>query len=443
MSTVPCLTLRLIQAQNAQLPQVVAEHVSFIEQQFAPDYFVARPGVAGEIDAPDEELFLLVEGEGQIDRFGVVVHFRIRHGSKIDETEISVQLGVVLDRLADFGHAEDLAFLDGENRFQIRGLEKEAFIRIRIAHVERAHVVSLALFDGYRDVCLPALVHSHQRNAFGKHPLIDGYVLNDRVLHQHFEISVVLIDPADSDFHVLIQLGAVKRLGQHRDKVWRHRPERYGGGPGIAHGAYDFAGGESGVSRDENFADLHLGAFIDVEGELYGVRAGEPFKGGLDGGELAAVLCEQLFKDDFRFLDARGIKLAFNREADLAVLESVEDVGFRYRFVALVFDAADDRALGHIENDDLLVWLVRAVLNLEPEILEILRVPQGVKVAPEGILVHRVTGPGKNARSKSLAANPSITLEFDALDGGRSLRVFGRRLLPGLTGERTSGDGGR
>ena len=157
--------IQLIQAQKAQLPQVVAEHVAFVEQEFAADDFVARAGVAGEIDAPDEELFLLVEGECQIDGLGVVVHFRVRHGGKIDEAEISVQLGVVLDGLADFGHAEDLALLDGENGFEIGNLEKEAFIGIRVAHVERAHAVPLAFLDGNRDVGGPALVDSHQGNA--------------------------------------------------------------------------------------------------------------------------------------------------------------------------------------------------------------------------------------------------------------------------------------
>ena len=78
----PCFTLRLIsafsgltgfeiiqlvQAQKAEFPQIVAEHVAFIEQQFAADDFVARAGVAGEIDAPDEKLLLLVEGEREID----------------------------------------------------------------------------------------------------------------------------------------------------------------------------------------------------------------------------------------------------------------------------------------------------------------------------------------------------------------------------------------
>ncbi len=181
--------------------------------------------------------------------------------------------------------------------------------------------------------------------------------------------------------------------------------------------------GERGVSRDHNFADLHLGSFVDVERKRYGVRARQSFVGGLDGGELAAVLGQQLLNNHFRLLDFCRIELAFNREADLAVLEPVQDVGFGDRFVALVFDAPDDGPLGDIENDDFLVGLVRAVLDFETDVLEILRVPQGVEIAPQGVIVHGVAGAGKDARPKRLAADSSIALEFDALDD--------RRCLPG------------
>ncbi len=250
------------------------KHVAFIQQQLAADDFVARPGVSGEINAPHEELLLLVEGEGQIDGLRGVVHFRIRHGGKIDEPEISVQLGVVLDGLAHFGHAEDLALLDREYGFQIRGLEKEAFIGVRVAHMECAHVVPLALLNGNGDVGGPALVDSHQGNAFRKIPFFQRHVLNNRVFHQHLEIPVVLIDPADPDFHVLVQFGPVEGLGKDRNKVRRHRPERNGDGPRVAHGADNLAGGERRIPGDENFADFHLGAFINIEGQLYSVRAG-------------------------------------------------------------------------------------------------------------------------------------------------------------------------
>ena len=78
--------------------------------------------------------------------------------------------------------------------------------------------------------------------------------------------------------------------------MYPRKPSGMAIGPRIAHGADDLAAGKCGVARDDDLADLHLGAFIDVERELYGVRAGESFVGGLDGGELAAMLGQQLLQ---------------------------------------------------------------------------------------------------------------------------------------------------
>ena len=51
------------------------------------------------------------------------------------------------------------------------------------------------------------------------------HVLQNRVLHQHPEIAVVLVQPADADFDVLDQLVVIIGLGQHIDfrEVQRNR----------------------------------------------------------------------------------------------------------------------------------------------------------------------------------------------------------------------------
>ena len=66
--------VELVQPQNAQFPEAVVEYLAFVEQQFAPDHFVARGGVSGEFDAANEELLLLVEIQRQIDHLLRVVH---------------------------------------------------------------------------------------------------------------------------------------------------------------------------------------------------------------------------------------------------------------------------------------------------------------------------------------------------------------------------------
>src|ERR1019366_626782 len=121
---------------------------------------------------------------------------------------------------------------------------------------------------------------------------------------------------------------------------------------------------------------------------------------------------------------------------DFAVLEPVQDVGFGDGLVALILDAPDNRPLGHVEDDDLRVGLVGAVLDLETNVFKVLRIPQRMEIAAERILVQRVTGTGEDTGSKRLAPDPAIALEFDALDDGRFLRVCGGRLLLLLPGSR-------
>src|SRR6202035_1428145 len=104
---------------------------------------------------------------------------------------------------------------------------------------------------------------------------------------------------------------------------------------------------------------------IDVECECYGVRAGEPFISRLDDCVLAAVLRQQILEDDLRFLNSRGIELALDRKADLAILEAVQNVGFGNRLVSFVYDAPDSGTLGNKKDNDFLIRIVRTILNLE------------------------------------------------------------------------------
>jgi len=56
----------------------------------------------------------------------------------------------------------------------------------------------------------------------------------------------------------------------------------------FAHRADDAAAREGRVARDQDLAHFHFGAFIDVEAELYRVRARDSFIGRLHHGELPA-----------------------------------------------------------------------------------------------------------------------------------------------------------
>ena len=80
------------------------------------------------------------------------------------------------------------------------------------------------------------------------------------------------------------------------------------------------------VAGERDLADFDRGAFLDVEVDLHRSRR-NGLHVGLDGGELVAVLGQQFLEDSFGALDLGGVVLALDREADLFLLEAVQNVG--------------------------------------------------------------------------------------------------------------------
>src|SRR5207248_9536195 len=112
---------------------------------------------------------------------------------------------------------------------------------------------------------------------------------------------------------------------------------------------------EGMIPHELDFANLDFGAFLDFEHQNDRIAGSNALvlRGNL--GELAAMLSQKLFQNNFGFLDFRGVKLAFHAQADLALLEAVEDVRFRDGVNAVVANTADLRALLDLEHDDLCV----------------------------------------------------------------------------------------
>ena len=98
---------------------------------------------------------------------------------------------------------------------------------------------------------------------------------------------------------------------------------------------------------------------------------------------------------------------------DLPVLEAVEHVALRNRTQAQILDLADGRPFLYINVDP---PAFGGLLALEPDILEITGIPQGVKVAIEGRLVIDIAGAGENSPSNRLRRNPPISMDYDLRD---------------------------
>ncbi len=163
-------------------------------------------------------------------------------------------------------------------------------------------------------------------------------VLEDRLADDDLEVAVVLIETADADFQIFVELFTVVGLVRTGISVM-YRGIAYG--RSCLHGADQFAIAEGVIAGELNVADLDLGAFFDFEHQDDGVTGGDAFVLGRDFRELAAMLTQQILQHHFRFLDSRGIELALDRQTDLAFLEAVEDVGFGNGVDAVVADAPD------------------------------------------------------------------------------------------------------
>src|SRR5260370_35963079 len=161
-------------------------------------------------------------------------------------------------------------------------------------------------------------------------------------------------------FELLVQFFAVVCFGEDRNVP---KVEVGGVRAVVAHGANQLAIAECVVPRELDAADLHLRPFLNFENQDDRVARRDALVLRRDFGELAAVLPKQFLQDYFRFLDARGIKLALHREADLALLEAVENVGFRNRMNAVAATAATNRPRLNLEDYVLMIRAVRRILD--------------------------------------------------------------------------------
>src|SRR6266436_1138701 len=424
--------IELIQAQDADLPGALVEELTFVEKEFAADNFVARGGVADEIDAADVILLFFVEAHGDVNALGGLVDIGLRLRGEIDETILAIRFAVVIQGFANFGRGEDVAFLKGENSLERIDLQRESFIRIGADNFQRAHLVAIALFDGNGDIDGFAVSASSYRDAHAEAGRID--ILENRILHDNFEVAIVLVQAADANFEIFVEFFAVVRFGEEGNV-----PEVEGNGVGaiVSHGADELAIAERVIAGEFNLADLYLGTFVDFENEDDRVAGGDALVLRRDFGKLAAVLAQQFLQDDFRFLDARGVELAFDSEADLALFKTIENVRLGNGMNVVVANAANDRALFDFEDDSLVIGTFGRVFDAQLNIFEELCVPQSLEVAAQRFFIIRITVAAENSRFQRVAADAAIADEKDAIDygsGGLRRRILERMLGIGLRG---------
>src|SRR5258708_10450015 len=225
--------IKLIEAQDAEFPQALVEELAFVNHQLAPDDFVARGGVAAKVDTTDKILLLLVELERQIDDFLCFVDVHLRLRREVDKSIFAVDLAVLLEGFADLFGGEDVAFFERESALEGVDLERQGLVRISADDLQRPHVVAFALLDGNGNVDGLAVAFSgYERDAEAGVRGVN--VLKNGFANDHFEVAVVAIQAADTDFQIFAQLFAVIGLREYRDipEVERNRV-----GPVVPHGS--------------------------------------------------------------------------------------------------------------------------------------------------------------------------------------------------------------
>ena len=167
---------------------------------------------------------------------------------------------------------------------------------------------------------------------------------------------------------ILFQLGGVKSL---REKILEDDGIGDADGLQVLHRAAQQECVDVLVAAEMNLAHFDGRAFLDVEVHLHrGRRNGLDL--GLDGGELVAVLRQNVLEHSLGPLDARGVVLALDGEANLFLLEAVEHVRDRDSVQPLVVDLANG---GLFPNKDVQDDALLRVLALNAQIVEVGRIP--------------------------------------------------------------------
>ena len=117
-------------------------------------------------------------------------------------------------------------------------------------------------------------------------------------------------------------------------------------------------------------------------------------------------------------LDLCGIVLRFRRQANLVRLEPIEDVTLRDGIDAEIADVFNSRPLLYIHVQD---PAFRRRLTLESDVLEIICVPERVKVALDGALIENISRPGEYVRPNGFRRDAAIAVDFDSGDHVRLL----------------------
>ena len=173
------------------------------------------------------------------------------------------------------------------------------------------------------------------------------------------------------------------------------------------------------VAHEANLADLYCRAFLDIEVDLHRSRR-NGLDVGLDGGELVTVFGQDVFEDGLGALYLGCVVLALDGQANLFLLEPVENIGGGDGAVALVIDLADR---GSFTDEDVKDDALLRVFAFDAQIFEVTRVPEGVEVSLNRQRIIGVAGMGEEAGENGFLWNAAVADDPNLIYG---LRLLGQ-----------------
>src|SRR4051794_27315399 len=111
---------KLVQPQQAQLPQARVVDAAFFESQLPADDLVASRRIALELDAPHRERLAFVDIDLQEGQLLLVIERGLRKAGVVDVAILAIRLPQVFQALGDLLAAENIAILQRNHRAQRR-----------------------------------------------------------------------------------------------------------------------------------------------------------------------------------------------------------------------------------------------------------------------------------------------------------------------------------
>jgi hypothetical protein len=239
-----------------------------------------------------------------------------RGGHHVDVTTFAIGLAKVLNALAEHPRIEPVAILHGK-------LGAQSFyvlVGFVAAKGDAAQSIALAFFNRNDDI--DALtVRGMQGEGVDAAGIADvGLGLTG----ESFGVALVAVGLAHP-VRIFVQLAGVEGT---REDVLEDDGVGNADGLQVLHRRHQFTVGERMVAGEGDLAYLDGRTFLDDKRQR-DARRRNGLDLGPDHGKLMAVLTEHLLQYHFGALHARLVKLAFDVEGDLLLLEALHHVGDR------------------------------------------------------------------------------------------------------------------